>query len=276
MAISAHGRIMMVDRTILDWKKDSQSFDRVADMYDQFRPGYPEELVDSVIEISGLQKNSRILEIGSGTGKATGLFARRGYAIHCIEPGKNLSAIAARELQEYPLVTYETARFENAQEHLAEFDLVMSAQAFHWIPKEIGYRKASRSLVSGGYLALFWNMHNDSGDHFSVCLERIYRDIAPECDNQGDKEQEQIIKERHDEISRSTCFGPVIIRRFPWSHTYPTKEFIGLLHTYSDHLRLPEKIRQQLSQSISEFIDLQGGSIRREYVAVLYMAQKLS
>jgi SAM-dependent methyltransferase len=54
------------------------TFDRVAPLYDEARPTYPEELFDDVVSLSGIPPGGRILEIGCGTGQATVLFARRG------------------------------------------------------------------------------------------------------------------------------------------------------------------------------------------------------
>ena len=263
----------MVEKSDLDRKKDSQSFNKVAGLYDQFRPDYPRPLVDSVIASSRLPEGGRILEIGSGTGKATRLFASLGYAIHCIEPGRQLATVAARNLQAFPLVTFEITRFEDWQEQPAAFELVMSAQAFHWIPAEIGYPKAARSLKPGGALALFWNMHPGFHGQVAEDLESIYRKIAPELAS-ADDSIEETIQERTEEITQSGCFGPVSVRRFPWSCTYRTREYIGLLNIHSDYIFLPARSRQRLFAAISTVIDAYGGSIEREYIAVLYIAHK--
>jgi len=132
--------------TEIDWKQASRGFDTVADLYDAYRPGYPEELLEALVSMTGIQADGKILEIGSGTGKATLMFARRGFSILCVEPGQNLVAIAARNLRNYPRVEFEAVAFEDWKERQAEFDLVMSAQAFHWVLKEIGYAKAARAL----------------------------------------------------------------------------------------------------------------------------------
>jgi SAM-dependent methyltransferase len=265
----------MAEHSTIDWKKDSQSFDTVAGLYDQYRPEYPPELVESVIALSGLPGGGRILEVGSGTGKATRLFARRGYVIHCIEPGRNLAAVAARNLQAYPAVTFENTRFEDRQGQPAGYDLVMSAQAFHWVPREIGYRKASEALKPGGALALFWNMSTGFKGKIEADLDNIYHEIVPELGSQQSA-CEATIQERLDQINESACFGPVTIRRFPWSQSYRTGEYLGLINTYSDHLRLPERTRQCLFEGIAAAIDAQGGSVEREYIVVLYVAKKLS
>ena len=169
----------MVEKSAIDRKKDSQSFDTVADLYDEYRPDYPRELVDSTIELSGLPEGGRILEVGSGTGKATILFAQRGYSVHCIEPGGNLAEVATRNLQAYSGVSFDIARFEEWEERSAGFDLVISAQAFHWVPKEVGYAKAARALKPGGALALFWNMFPGFEGQLASDLERVYQEIAP-------------------------------------------------------------------------------------------------
>ena len=44
-------------------------FDTAAIAYDRFRPGYPQQLIDDMIGISGVALSSRLLEVGCGTGK---------------------------------------------------------------------------------------------------------------------------------------------------------------------------------------------------------------
>ncbi|MGF1568990.1 MAG: class I SAM-dependent methyltransferase [Nodosilinea sp.] len=94
-------------------KKHGETFDETASLYDVARPSYPSSLVADVVEIAKLSNSSTILEIGTGTGKATVPFACQGYEIHGLEPGKNLAAIAAKNLQAFPAVTIETVTFED-------------------------------------------------------------------------------------------------------------------------------------------------------------------
>ena len=258
-----------------EWKKDSQSFDTVARLYDEFRPEYPSDLVEKIIGLSGLKKGSRILEIGSGTGKATRLFAGRGFLIHCIEPGRNMAEVAAQKLRGFPGITFENNRFEDSQDRVSEFDLVMSAQAFHWVPKEIGYEKAARALNNKGTLALFWNMYPGFHGQIDIELDKIYHKIAPGLSNPR-TDSEEVIQERFQDITQSGYFGPVKLERFPWSQNYTTREYLGLLNTYSDHLRLAELTRQQLFEAIGCAINAQGGLVERKYVTILYLAHHLS
>src|SRR5579872_557078 len=134
------------------------TFDAVAARYDAVRPSYPESLVQAVIDLTGLPEEGRILEIGCGTGQATLPFASRGYRLLCLEPGRNLADVAAHNLRAYPWVTIQSVTFEDWSPEEEAFDLVMSAQAFHWIPAEIGYPGAARALKPAGSIALFWNL----------------------------------------------------------------------------------------------------------------------
>jgi SAM-dependent methyltransferase len=257
-----------------DWQERSRSFDRVADLYDAHRPDYPPALVESVIALAALRPGSRILEIGSGTGKATAPFACRGFSILCLEPGRDLAAIAARKFKDYPGVAFEAARFEDWPESQGEFDLVMAAQAFHWVPKEIGYAKAARALKPGGDLALFWNRNPDPQGPVFSDLERVYRERAPELFDTPTMCHERENQQTLDDITASGRFGPVVVRQFPWSARYDARQYLGLLNTYSDHLALPEATRASLFEGVAEVIERHGGIIERPYVAVLYVAPR--
>jgi SAM-dependent methyltransferase len=258
--------------TEIDWREESKRFDGVADRYATYRPAYPEALIDTLIALTGIPVEGKILEIGSGTGKATLPFAQRGFSIVCIEPGQNLVAVAAQALRNYPRVEFEAVAFEQWHERPGEFDLVMSAQAFHWIPKTIGYAKAARALKARGYLALFWNMYPDLTDAIFLDLRKVYEEHVPKWSRQPNS-CEELIKQREADIWDSRCFGNVKVERFPWSVQYDAAQYVGLLGTYSDHLRLPEEQRKRLYDGVTEVITQHGGIIQRPYLAVLYVAQ---
>ena len=93
-------------------------FDEAAPLYDEARPGYPDELFDDVVSLSGIPFEGRILEIGCGTGQATVPFARRGYHVLCIELGENMAALARRNLRMYPQVGEGHGRLARAASDL--------------------------------------------------------------------------------------------------------------------------------------------------------------
>jgi SAM-dependent methyltransferase len=135
-------------------RRFGQVFDQVAEAYDKVRSGYPESLIDLAIRRGGLGPGSRVLEVGSGTGKLTELLVKRQLRIDAVEPGSNMIAAARRRLGGTDAVTFHVGRFEDV--HLPEgaFDAVFSATAFHWVDPEVGWAKAASHLKDDGLLAL--------------------------------------------------------------------------------------------------------------------------
>ena len=73
--------------------KESEMFNQAAEYYDKYRPGYPEEIIDSLISVTGISNGSDLLEIGCGSGKATAQFVGNGFNILGIDPGEDLVRI---------------------------------------------------------------------------------------------------------------------------------------------------------------------------------------
>lgn len=261
--------------TPIDRKIESQRFDGVANLYDTYRPSYPAELIEDIVLLSGIQSEERILEIGSGTGKATLLFAQRGYTILCLEPGQNLIAVAREKLKSYPHVSFVRTRFEDWEADQEKFDLVISAQAYHWVPEEVRYERTARVLKQSGHLAVFWNMYPGLEGEIRQELDQVYHKIAPEL-VKPERPFEQLIESRANSLRESPYFEKVVVRKYSWSARYETKAYLGLLNTYSDHLRLPEQRRSALFEEIAEVIERNGGYIEKPYLAVVYVAQRTS
>jgi SAM-dependent methyltransferase len=93
----------------------SRTFDEDAELYDRARPGYPPELYDDLADLAGAGPGSRVLEVGSGTGKATVPLAGQGYRITAVEAGAHMAAVARRNLAGNAAVAVEvvTAEFES-------------------------------------------------------------------------------------------------------------------------------------------------------------------
>jgi len=258
----------------IDWIRDSRSFDQVAELYDAHRPSYPEQMIEDILSIASVPQDGKILEIGSGTGKATQQFARRGYAMLCIEPGEHLAALARRKLKAYPQVGFQNSTFEEWQAEDGSFDLAFSGQAFHWIAPELRYTKTARILKEPGHLALFWNWVLPDDNQLTRRLDEVYAQTVPELVSESSESHEEAIQRWSEEIETSLEFDLAAVRRYPWEQDYPTRQYLGLLNTYSDHLRLADERRQQLFEAIERGIDEAGGAIHKRYEAVVFVGRK--
>jgi SAM-dependent methyltransferase len=250
-------------------------FDAVAEDYDAVRPGYPEELVDDVVALSEIPEGGRILEVGCGTGQATLAFARRGYAMVCLDIGAELATMTAHKCRPFPQVEVQVAAFEDWRPGPRPFDLVISATAFHWIAREIAYPKAAQALGPNGSLAVFYNAHPLPFTGVFAAVQEIYQILVPEWPPIEEDSLDQRIATQEAYINGTALFERVTVRRYGWSEWHTREQHIRLLNTYSSHRSLEESRRESLFTAIGDLIDRDfGGMVERPYLSVLFLAKK--
>ena len=152
-------------------------FDDNARAYDKYRPGYPIEIIDEIIQLSHINKEDSILEIGCGTGQISMNFLDRGFSLTAIEKGDALAKIAKEKMTNFPLGKVVNSSFEDWSSNQS-FKLAISAQAFHWIEKEKGLKKIYDLLAKGGSIALIWNLDKSQHTDFWGETERCMKGIC--------------------------------------------------------------------------------------------------
>jgi SAM-dependent methyltransferase len=155
-----------------------QIFGTIPDRYDAVRPGYPAAVLTEVLARVPDTGTIRILEVGCGTGQATRVFAALGQPILATDLSPALVAVARERLAAFPNVQFAVGAFEQLPLPAGAYDLLVSAQAFHWVDLTVGLPKALRVLAAGGMLALFWNFTHYDADPLlqrirDVCLRHV-------------------------------------------------------------------------------------------------------
>jgi SAM-dependent methyltransferase len=207
------------------------TFDEAALLYEEVRPGYPEELFDDVVSLRGIPAGGRILEIGCGTGRATVPFARPGYRIVCLELGGNLDAVARRNLEAYPQAEVYIGPFEQWHLQDAAFDLAVSATAFHWLnPEVLTRRTRARSKVE------------DRSPCFGTCASTRTRTEASSRGRRGSTSEKRPRSSvptttrvlpgptrfpAGPRRSRSGLFEVSTTRQYGWDETYDTAGYLA-------------------------------------------------
>jgi len=253
-------------------RNDRALFDRSAEEYDAVRPGYPDELIEDLIDASGVPDGGAVLEIGCGTGQLTVPLAEMGYTITAVELGWELSRLAAKNLERFPNAAVVCADFERWDVKPGAYDLVVSAQAFHWIEPAIGYPKVHFALRPGGCLALIWNLYPGCGAPVHRALDEVYRACAPRLAGTSARPSLEARVERTvREIVASGLFVAPDVHRYPWTRAYATAEYLKLLRTFSDHLARDPSDLDRLLANVRSTIDRFGGTIDRPQVATLFI-----
>jgi SAM-dependent methyltransferase len=246
-----------------------ETFGEVAELYDRVRPGYPAGVFGEL----GVRPGDRVLEIGPGTGQATGPVAEAGASVVAVELSADLAAVARRRLSRLARVEVVTADFETWVLPEEPFDLVLSATAFHWIDPEIRVAKAADALRPGGTLATVSTHHVAGGS------ERFFADVQ-DCYERFDAatpkglrlEPADAIPRDAGEIERSGRFGAARFARWEGELTYRRDQYLDLLLTYSGHRAL--RARDQLLDCIGGLVDRYGGAITKRYLTELRTATR--
>lgn len=252
-------------------------FDKVAELYDSIRPGYPHDLYQKIIQYAELEPNDHILEIGCGTGQATLFFATAGFPILALDPGANLLVVAKENLASYPLVEFCCERFEDAQLPKDNYSLIVSATAFHWITPEVAYTKAHECLKPGATIALFWNlMPEPSADVKSQLVDIFNKHESSLAKSAfGDRDNNQIIADGVAELETTGLFTAVENHVFQWEIKLTAKEFTSLLKTFSNFQVLPAKVSEALYGDIERFVNESlSGEVTLNYWSALNLAAR--
>jgi SAM-dependent methyltransferase len=255
-------------------------FGEVAELYDRARAGYSDAVIDRILSFARPESPLlSALEVGAGTGKATVPIAARGLEVLALEPSAAMAAVAARNCESFPSVRIEVTSFEDWPLEPNRFDLLFSAQAWHWVRPDLRYVKAAEALTEGGTLALFWHRVQWHGEDLQVELEEVYCQIAPELHAQepgfpglapprGDDE-------RVNETLRSGFFTDVAAWTHPWSATFTADTFVELLLTQSDHRLLEEHKRGELFEAIRQLLPRHGEQVVVPHGTFLVLARRL-
>ena len=259
-----------------DEEDRKRSFGLHAALYDAMRHRYPTALVERVIAYANVTRVSRLLEIGSGTGIATLPFAERGFAIECVELSEAMASVARAKLAAFPRARVHATSFEEFDAEAASFDVVMSAQAWHWIAPDVRYRRARSLLRPGGTLAVFANWDAEVVD----VVQSVYA-----CHGLvesrgggvawGERDPPDIaasIADARASIESATGYGDIEFHRYPWSRAFAAAEYVALLRTVSDISTRPEDFRERFLSDIATAIEAEG-SVTRRYEAVLMLAR---
>lgn len=256
------------------------SFDAAAQLYDDARPDYPEQMVDAVQAYAQLSAGSRALEIGAGTGQATAQFAWRGIAVDAVEPGAAMADLIREKFEGSGLdVTVQTADFESAELETEAYDVAFAPTSWHWLAPGLRWERAADVLKPGGTLAAFWNVPHWRRTALIDQLDAVYQRSGADLSLLGpmltaEVEHGALMREWTADAPDQGAFTDFRGAQYQWSADYDADGYVALLGTYGDHLTLDPDVREPLLANVAAVIEGHGGTIELPYTTHLLVGRR--
>ncbi len=129
-----------------------------ASNYDRVRPTPPPELLDLLTQLIGTPRPALVVDLGSGTGLSTAIWAERADRVIGIEPNADMRQEATCKVEDHPYAAHIEYREGLAHETGlpdACADIVIAAQSFHWMEPTSTLAEIARILRPGGLFAAY-------------------------------------------------------------------------------------------------------------------------
>jgi SAM-dependent methyltransferase len=233
------------------------SFARVADAYEQARPGYP---TDAVLWLVG-ERPCDVVDLGAGTGKLTRSLAALGHHVVAVEPLGEMLELLRVAVPGAPAVAGSA---ESMPLPAGSADVVACAQAFHWFDHGPALEEMARVLRPGGRIALVWNVRDERVPWISELSDAM---VGRTGVDRGAVEP----------IERNGLYGPVEHATFEHTQTVDREALRALVLSRSYCAVLSEDERAPVLGRVDRLFDehARDGLLTLPYVVECFRAERV-
>jgi ubiquinone/menaquinone biosynthesis C-methylase UbiE len=141
----------------IDEKETVTRFSDRVENYIRYRPGYPQGVVDLLVEECGVNANATVADIGAGTGIFTALLLPVAHTVYAVEPNDAMRTAMDTQLAKH--ANYHSVNGTSTATGLTpdSIDCITAAQAFHWFNRKNTRQEFQRISRPGCHLAIIFN-----------------------------------------------------------------------------------------------------------------------
>lgn len=132
-------------------------FSSATELYQQVSPSYPQSIALLLQDRLKLSSETKLLDLGSGTGKFLPYLQQITQHITAVEP---IGEMLAQLKQAFPNVQTLQSFSHNIPVQDETVHVVTCAQSFHWFANIETLTEIHRILKPNGYLVLIWNQRD--------------------------------------------------------------------------------------------------------------------
>ena len=208
-----------------------QLFSSAVDYYAQYRPAYPQDLVDALAARAGLDGTQRVLDVGCGTGQLTIPLARHARAVVAIDPVPGMPARGRQAAQAAGAGNVTWLAGDSSQ--IAALagpgaDLAVFAASFHWTDRPAVLAVLDEMLAPVGVVVVINDVLDDAEQpDWEYAIDRIRARYL------GDQPRAGTGVYSHRDVLASSAFCAVDALAWSWSRQLTVEEVTGLQLSYS-------------------------------------------
>ncbi|TDQ64318.1 methyltransferase family protein [Maritalea mobilis] len=243
----------------------STGYQKNADKYQSGRPDYAAASLDWMRDALAVGKNSKVVDLGAGTGKFTKRICEVSDHVIAVEP-----VAAMRETLQANLPQVETPEGNALDIPLPDqsVDALICAQSFHWFASDLAVNEMARVLRPGGKLGLIWNVRDENVDWVAAITKLItpYEGDAPRY-YKGDWQKPL----------PSPHFSPLEKQSFMQSHDGPAEEVIvNRFLSVSFIAAQPEEVQAEIAEQLRQLTATHDALKGKEQVSFPYVTEAFS
>lgn len=226
-------------------------FSGQAGIYDAHRPRPPAVIPDMLTELARTRRPRLVVDLGSGTGLSTFIWADRAEAVVGIEPNADMRAVA--EARKAAHANAATVRFQGgiaAQTGLPDgcADIVTCSQSLHWMEPESTLAEVARILRSGGVFAAYDHHRSPTMDwEAEEALMTFWARVDAAEKARGLPRKQRWSKEEH--LQRMRASGRFRYVRETWVHSIEMGNAGRLVGLARSHGSIGVLLRQGLTEA---------------------------
>lgn len=242
----------------------TERFSNKAEIYNTYRPKYPQELRELLVEKLNLTPEKLVADIGSGTGISSEIFLDNGNMVFAVEPNKDMREMAELNFDLEENFVSVAATAENTGLHDESIYLIFAGTAFHWFDFEGAKKEFARILKPDGHIVISW-ISRDMEDLLQQETEAIYNKYTEEI---------AATEKQKDDYKVEEFFAPKKPQQasFYHSQTFDLEQFMGRLQSSSYYPNEGGDFYDEMTEDMKNVFEKyqKDGVVEFKYITKIY------
>ncbi|WP_064093982.1 class I SAM-dependent methyltransferase [Rossellomorea aquimaris] len=252
----------------------SDLFNGTAHYYEKFRPAYPKELLNFILTFVEKKSESKLLDLGCGTGQLAIPLSQSFHEVHAID--SSLEMLSKGQEAGRSNIKWHHLSAEKMEELHQSFDAIFIGNAFHWMNREKVLHSCFNMLEPKGTLVILagGSVWNGKKEWQKKIVEVIQKYLG--TDRRAGSSTYQKDAKKHEYYLERSPLTQVTKGNYTFNYPWTIDHIIGYLYSTSfcNRALLGEKVEEFEAEITDELTKLSSTGSFIETIEVTYFVLK--